>query len=653
MSGSVFVPSNRSAMCRYTAKNTNYSTGEVFTFEKYMGDMMLVGFDSSSLPSAMLNKRIEEVRCYVFGNGDSKVTLYVPKESWNESTVTYSTEPSVGFFNTQYNSSLYPASSASYNYASNGGFNIHSILSDGVGIVGNYYTGDIYTSRHPSLAPYLEIYYGDDSPVSGVYYDFTSPRSGYIPKNKSRTFWWAIEQDGYCVADVTVVSSKFRWKESGGSATEVNCGTNTSYTLAGSSITADSILWQFEVVDSLGTTVTSDWYTLSTVEATSTATVQSPVNTMVDGSVDNVFRWTHSISTGTAPTGADLQYSTNGSTWSTLATVSGSATSTTIAAGTLPSGNMYWRVRTYNTDNAAGSWSSKASLFVVNAPATPVVNAEQTPRPLISWQATGQEGYQIRISGVWESSSIYGTDNSKKCPVIIPDGEYTVEVRVVSNYGLWSEWGSAPLTVANSAGAAITLTAAVSDSIYLSWTTSGTYERFLVKRDGEPIAVTADPGYTDRTAVGEHQYTVYGIISGSDNYGVSNTVTATLEVDANSIADIDSGDVLELPFSITQIREEQIRFDRRVETFHVSGAEYPFSEISPWRDKSITFEAAFDKLENAKRLEAMVGHLVCVKAKNEESVVGVLPSLRKTSSAFWISYTATVEQIDRTEVVEL
>ena len=650
MSSTLTISSNRSALCKASSQNTNYSTGDTFSIASNQ-DCVLVGFDVSSIPSAVLTKKLTGAKVYLYGTGAGSIAhLYKIDGAWTENSVTYATRPaSSDNFNTD---TMHFDADGEWGLARiwNGAIT-KALVNGGAQFTGIKIGTIVCTSRHASLAPYIVIEYEDEAPTSRIW--SASPSSGYIPKNTAKKFSWQITQDGYCISDVTVTSSKFRWKESGGTATEINCGTNLYYTLAGASITADSILWQCEVVDSLGNTVTSDWYTLSTVEATSTAVALEPVSTMVDGSSGTVFRWGHMISTGTAPTGADLQYSTNGSSWSTLATVSGSATSTTIAAGTLPSGNVYWRVRTYNTDSAAGSWSSAANVFVINAPDAPVVSVEQTPRPLIIWQASGQEGYQIRISGVWESGSVYGIDNSKKCPVIIPDGEYAVEVRVVNEYGLWSEWGSAPLTVANSAGSSITLTATASGSVYLTWTTSGTYERYLVERDGDPVAVTEETIWTDLTAVGEHQYTVYGLISGSDNYTASNTITISYDVFANSITDLDTGDVLELPYSITQIREEQISFAHEVSVTHVSGAAYPFAEIAQWKDKSLQFEAAFDVLENAKRLEAMVGHLVCIKAKNNESVIGVLPSLRKTSSAFWVDYTGTIEQIDRTEEVEL
>lgn len=650
MSGSVTIASNRSALCKYGAKNTNFSTGDTFDINtKY--DRVLVGFDPSSIPAAMRDKRITEVRLYAFGYDIRHMSGFPLKDDWGEATVCYANRP--GEYATY---SIYSAldyqKTGNWNYIKTGGYWLKNILQYGTSFGETYSdSGQICTSRHETNAPYLVIDYGDDPPTSGISY--VSPSSGYIPKNTARTFRWRISQDGYCVDDVTVVSSKFRWKPAGGSVTEVDCGTALSYTLAGASITADSIQWQCEVVDSLGTTAASAWYTLSTVEALPVAETLSPVRTMISGGVDTEFFWAHQITTGTAPTGSDLQYSTDGSAWTTLATVSGADLHTTIPAGTLPSGNVLWRVRTYNTESAAGDWSGAASIYVVNASPAPAVSVEQTPRPLISWQSDGQQGYQIRIPGAWESGSVYGTATSRKLPVILPDGEYTVEVRVVNEYGLWSEWGSAPLTVENVPGAAITLTVSADGDISLSWSTAGSYERYLVERDGEALAVCVSTNYADLTSVGTHSYRVLGIQSGSDDYGISNTETATLEVEVNSITDMETGERLDMPYSTTQIQEERIRLERSMTLSHFTGADWPTAEISRYRDKSTSFEAAFRDLGEAARLEALLGRLVCLKTKNGESVTGVIAALQKVSSAFWVDYTAQVFRTEHREEVAL
>lgn len=508
------------------------------------------------------------------------------------------------------------------------------------------------TSLSTTHKPFLVVEYDDEN--VGIQLKSASPKSGYIPKNANRTFYWSYEPDGICAGDIKAETVKFRWREKNAvSYTEVNCGSAGKYTLPGSSITANYIQWQLEATDSAGAVTTTPWYELSTVEALSSAVAESPKDIMVDGSAPTVFRWSHIIRTGTAPTASELQVSTDGSTWTALVTVQGSARETTISAGTLSAGELLWRVRTYNTDEAAGAWSSPASVLVVAAPPTPTVDTEQTPRPLISWQSQGQQGYQIRIPGAWESGSVYGTATSRKLPVILPDGEYTVEVRVVNEYGLWSEWGSAPLTVENVPGAAITLTASADGDISLSWSTAGSYERYLVERDGEALAVCVSTNYADLTAVGTHSYRVLGIQSGSDDYGISNTETATLEVEVNSLTDMETGERLDMPYSTTQIQEERIRLERSMTLSHFTGADWPTAEISRYRDKSTSFEAAFRDLGEAARLEALLGRLVCLKSKNGESCTGIISALQKVSSAFWVDYTAQVFRTEHREEVAL
>ena len=529
---------------------------------------------------------------------------------------------------------------------------IRDVLKRGVKIERLKGSGSVETSLSETHKPFLEVEYADET--VGITLSSASPRSGYIPKNRNCTFRWRYEPDGVCAGDIQAETVKFRWRAKGADGyTEINCGSASSYTLQGASITADAIEWQLEATDSAGAVTTTAWLELSTVEALSSAVAESPKDIMVDGSSPAEFCWTHLISTGTAPTASELQCSTDGSTWTALATVSGSETVTTIQAGTLPAGDVLWRVRTYNTDNAAGAWSDAASVLVVAAPPAPTVSAEQTPRPLISWQSQGQQGYQIRIPGAWESGSVYGTYTSRKLPVILPDGVYTAEVRVVNEYGLWSDWGSAPLTVSNSPGAAITLAASADGEISLSWSSSGSYQRYLVERDGVPLAVTQATVYTDLTAVGEHSYRVLGIQAGGDDYGVSNTVTVTLTVDVNSITDLETGERLDLPYSTMQIQDERIRLERTVAVTHFTGADWPSAEISRYRDKSAYFEAAFRDLAQAARLEALLGRLVCLKAKNGESCTGIISALQKTSSAFWVDYTATVIRLETGEEAAL
>ena len=657
------VNSNRSALAKRAEPVTNFSTGTTAVLDRYgssesEADKLFVGFDFdfSSVSAADRVKSIEYARVCAYltsvpGYGAIILARGVGG-AWDESTLTFHNAPSaLGYgFTGQRKTSAGLWASDYYDDAEH----IKTLVgANGLALLNND-QGEpvIATSRHATQAPYIEFGLGDDSPSRSIV--SASPSGGYKPKNAAVAVSWSSALDGVCIDPVTIVSTKIRYRASSSvTATEVNCSGKQYGTIPASAMTGNSIQWQCETVDSLGNTATSPWYTLSTVEAQSTAVAVSPRDVMLDASSDNLFVWEHKISTGTAPTRSVLKYTTDdGSPWMTFLDVSGLATQGVVPAGTLPSGTLRWIVCTYNTEGTQGLWSNQPTILVVGAPAAPVVSVTQTPRPTVSWQGSDQQGYRVRV-GDYDSGSVYGAATSMQLPVILPDGDYIAEVRVVNEYGLWSDWGSAPLTVANTPGAAISLTATAAGDIVLSWTTAGSYERYLVERDGEPIAITAERSYTDQRAVGEHSYRVLGIQAGSDDYGVSDPVTVTLTVETNSITDLDTGDTLPLRYSTAQIQEEQIERSRELTLTHLGASAWPTAELGKSLDKSIALEAAFSSLADARRLEAMVGHLVCVKCKNDEIVVGVLPGYSKISSAFWVDYNIEIRQTDDEEAVEL
>ena len=84
---------------------------------------------------------------------------------------------------------------------------------------------------------------------------------------------------------------------------------------------------------------------------------------------------------------------------------------------------VYWRVRTYNTDGTAGNWSDAAEIIVVAAPPAPVVliTSGAAPRVSISWQSTDQQAWEAEINGI-SSGIIYGVAKAWRMPDYLPDG---------------------------------------------------------------------------------------------------------------------------------------------------------------------------------------------------------------------------------------
>lgn len=397
------------------------------------------------------------------------------------------------------------------------------------------------------------------------------------------------------------------------------------------------------------------WCTVNLTDAVATAVPLSPVGEPVTTDTPILFSWAHVISSGSAQTKADLQRSTDGKTWSALATVTGAATTYTAPANTFASGTNFWRVRTYNADGIAGEWSAQAEFICIGAPDAPVVTiAADSPRPAVAWQVDGQLAYQVELAGQPVSSVYYGTEKTWTSPTYLPDGVYTVRVRVQNEYGLWSPWGEAALEVVNVPGAAISLTVEAEDAARLAWQTTGSYDFFLIYRDGRLIGRTTERSFTDAASVGAVRYQVRGCYSGSANYGLSPEVAATIAVQYITLSDMDTGAILPLPYSESAHRTTSRTRKQEVQAVQLAGRAYPVIERSEHMAQSISVACAFYTQEDCAALEAMLGHLVTVRTPEGRMVTGCLAQLtERTDGGFYSVYTFSVDQADWEEAIRI
>ena len=392
------------------------------------------------------------------------------------------------------------------------------------------------------------------------------------------------------------------------------------------------------------------------MEALSTAEPVSPAGIVIDGTAVNRFSWQHVISTGTAQTKAELQQSTDGSTWSALATVTGADTYWDAPADTFTAGTKYWRVRTYNTDGNAGEWSASAEFIAINAPSTPAITIKSTaPRSTIAWQTSEQQAYQLELSNGYQSGTVYGVAKEWTSPAYLSDGAYTVRVRVQNQYGLWSDWGEAALPVTNTPGEAITLTAMAEQAATLSWQTAGSYDFFVVERDGLAIAKTTARQYTDLTSIGSVSYRVRGCYADSANYGLSPAATVEVFPACNTICELAAGAWLDMPLSETQTRSNSKTLSAQISAVHLLGLAYPVAEASEFRDLVLSVTCAIPRGDaaDAAALEAMLGRLVCLKTPEGSMATGYIADLQAEADEFMWRYAFDVQNTHRQEAIDL
>lgn len=512
------------------------------------------------------------------------------------------------------------------------------------------------TSRHSS-PPQLLITF-DDSNVQPKL-TTPAPASG-VRLNKASAITFStilVQSSAFTLKNLTAVSGTFEYRLKDASSTTTAAATisstTISYTAPANTFAAGEYEYRFSVTDNLGQTASTGWSSFDTRDTVPTATADEPSGNLLDGDQPISFRWTHINESGSAQTKAELQKSADGSTWTALATVTGSANEYSAPAGTFASGTWFWRVRTYNLDNAAGAWSDAASFVTVSAPSTPKVIVQASPRPLITWQTNEQSAYQIQLDTAVGTTD-YGSGKSWRSPIYLDDGLHVARVRVQNSYGVWSEWGSATFTVSHTAGGAIALTVDADHRAELLWSYAGSWTEFVVYRDGVAIAKTTDYSYTDDYSVNTVRYQVRACASdGTYNYSLSNEITVSVMPETVMLSALGSGKWLFLRLSTAQHRTNTIKASRTFSLTHLSGREFPEAELTEFCDRSISVSYATDDEAEKAALEALMGSPVCLKTPGGKMVIGILDTLSETESMFYSSYSFAVSQMHYPEEVDL
>ena len=170
---------------------------------------------------------------------------------------------------------------------------------------------------------------------------------------------------------------------------------------------------------------------------------------------------------------------------------------------------------------------------------------------------------------------------------------------------------------------------------------------FLIYRDGVLIGTTRLNYFTDRTALGSHEYYVIQVLQGG-YYTKSNTVTLTEYVNCPAIALLSGGDFLMLELSEDANRTQTITKGGEVAYVQYSGAKFPEAEIGEAESLTVTGDVSFTAAQEAeaRRFEAMLKKAVIYKTPGGEVVVGILQGFTRRDPKFFKSYTFSVTQME-------
>lgn len=655
----VDLPISESAYVTNAHPEDNISNLSQYTLA-YGGGNQLILMQFQSVASAIKSKRLYriEARGSCSTSGSVGIRVYAITADFIPGLVTWQTKPTaslIGRITTVSSGSGEYALPAWTGTASENSSEAARAL-HGYGVAFGKNATDVSKTFYMS-GVVLRVYYDDSASATSQVEATNSPTSGYVNPRTATSFSWRFKPSGsyYPVSPYSQSSATFYWRlKNASSWNSVSAGTDKTKTISANTFpTASTIQWYVSATDTYGTTSTTPTYEFSTAAGAVTATPVSPADSVEDNSAAITFTWNVTSADGQAHSSSELQKSTDGSTWSTLGTVSGSGTSYVCPANTLPSGTIYWRVRASNIDGTAGAWSSAVTFISFGAPAAPSVTVTERNFATVNWQADVQEAYRITVDGA-VIGPIFGTERSYNLTEPLRAGTHTVSVEVQNSFGLWSQPGTANVTVTEGIDY-LTRIVSVKGKIdaVITYNIDPRYtavSAIYLYRDGIkiaslPVQLSNRQTYVDRFVLGRHSYQI--IVRYTSGFG-SFTDTVSTEITscgAPRIAPFSGGEWMKLRLSETTRRTEGFSRQRQISLRHFTGAEYPVAEVSPYTDASGSYDCAFENVDDANAFEALFGQVVILKTKAENVVIGVLSGYEKQVNRHYIAYTFTIQRI--------
>lgn len=453
----------------------------------------------------------------------------------------------------------------------------------------------------------------------------------FLRKDKDNEFSWDVGNIDYVFYPVTPNQSIISWKQQDGETwTDIQISSSdTNYLFPKETFTSDNFLWKVQVTSDQSISSVSQERSFTTVDYISNAKPISPVSIIVDNNKDLKFSWEHNISSGTAQTKAELEYSDSQLIdWKPLISIEGESKEAIIPAGTLPTGNLIWRVRTYNADQVAGNWSSEAEIVSRGSSPAPIITSiKAVPKLELEWQSDGQISAEIKIgNNIYKA---YGNSKKFTSPIYLEDGSIKVSVRILNEFDLWSEWSSETVEIKNNFLGSVELTANVKNyGIELKWNLAGTSS--YIYRNGLLVGKTTDLTYIDYEALGKNEY--YVMIGSADgNYAKSSLIVIELLVPMALIKDKGTDHWIILEKKRGGYPSHKTNSNMKTTYQFYAGRELPVAYSPENLNCTHTFEFSTKSRELAKMIASLAGKEVIYKDCRGDIVIGVMNKITQTT----------------------
>ena len=421
--------------------------------------------------------------------------------------------------------------------------------------------------------------------------------------------------------------------------------------------------------------------TTSTAIATGSLKNFAPASGYIDLSKDNIFGFDFEQKADEpsikllAVKSFTLQLREHGQTEITsinVTTWAGDAPNVTVPAGTISGESIDWRViaKTNANQTLTSDWMT---LSVEDVPPTAWaispkdVVVDGSKDQIFIWghassTGTAQSKTALQKSAdgsTWQTlATVNGSARQWTCPAgTLTSSIKYWRVRTYNADGIAGEWSDAAQIVVIAAPMAPSIQIkSTGPRPSISWQTSGSYDFYLVYRNGKPIAKLTQTQYTDELSSGSTTYQVRGCYNDSSNYGLSSAVTVTITTGQYvTLYGIASGKKVTLKHCGLKNQPVQNAINRDIQYIFMYGSTYPHAERSEFVTKKVGGTAVFLPGEDKAGFDALIGELVCLKTQSGEMVIGYL---NETSDVSRVNpdksvVNFSIQQIDYAEVIDI
>lgn len=302
-----------------------------------------------------------------------------------------------------------------------------------------------------------DVYYTLDTRQANI--TNPSPASGFVNDQVSNVFSWNLRSMPLSSQQISAI---FQWRtKNSPDVNTIYVTTEKSVTIPGNTLPNGLFEWRVQAKSSNEiTTPFTDWIELTTIDAIPDKPIGLfPSSGMRDGTRPIQFYWIHRNQYSTPQHAFEIQTTyDNGLTWNDISGKVYSPDQQYIAPenSIVPinnTGQVGWRVRTYNTEDVASQWSDTAFIIVHAAPQPPrwISVESNRSRPLTRWTSFGQIGFQLQVifgeSIVFDSIESFGVETEYRIPQFLRNGSYIFRLRIKNVRGLWSEWADFPVSI--------------------------------------------------------------------------------------------------------------------------------------------------------------------------------------------------------------